>query len=176
MLVKKFAIVLILVTAALGAVFALNFVFAGQPVNEALASDPRNAGFEMSGHLGSYVNTSTLVLNLKEVDSAAPVDLWRGLFQVAEAFHTRDRRFSNVILAGAGTPVFSIDGADFAELGSEVAAGQNSMYLIRKLPEKLKTPDGRRAYEPSYSGWLVALGEEMNNISDAATKWAAAAQ
>jgi hypothetical protein len=173
---KKLAISLALAFTIVGAVFALNFVSAGQPVSKALASDPRNRGFELSGHLGNYVNTSTLVLNLKEAKSAAPVDLWRGLFQVAEAFHERNRRFSSVILAREGTAVFTIDGADFAELGSEFSAGQNPIYLIRKLPEKLRTPEGGRAYEPSYSGWIVALGEEMSNVSDAATKWASTDQ
>lgn len=165
---KKLTIALALAVAVLGAVFVLNLVSAGRPVREALASNPRNERFELSGHLGNYVDHGTLVLDLNESDNAAAVDLFRGLFQVAEAFHKRNRRFSRVILSGDGTRVFTMDGADFANLGAEYSRGENPIYLARKLPEKLRRPDGTPAYESSYSGLIG----EMNNAADAATKWA----
>src|SRR6185503_21332606 len=99
--------------------------------------DARNAGFTVSAHYRFYLEPSTLVLDLRDVSAAAPIDLFRGLFQSAAALASNGRRFTRVILARAGTPVFMITGEDFEELGVEFAGGQNPVFLIRTLPEKL---------------------------------------
>lgn len=153
------------------AVYLFNVATVGRPVSQALAADLRNDGFTLRAHLGSYVRPGVLVLDLVAVEEAAPLDLLRGLFQAAEVFHERDRTFDRVEMARGGETVFVLEGDDFATLGSEFAFGQNPVYMIRTLPEKLYRPDGTRAYGTWTGGLLGVLGQQMNDTNDAARRW-----
>jgi hypothetical protein len=101
---------------------------------------------------------------------AAPVDLNRALFQAAEAL--KGRHFGKVTLSRGAKTVFILPGEDFAELGEEFAAGQNPLYLMRTLPEKLVLPDGRQAFGSWSGGILGVLGEQLEDMNDFAGAWA----
>ena len=154
------------------AVYAFNVATVSHPVSSALAADARNEAFTIRAHLGSYVQPGVLVLDLVSAEDASPVDLWRGLFQSAQAFHERGRTFERVEMARGGEIVFLLDGEDFATLGSEFAFGQNPVYMIRTLPEKLQNPDGSSAYGTWTGGLLGVLGQQLNDTNDAARRWA----
>ncbi len=149
----------------------LNFALVDQPVKSMLSADPRNKGYSLSARYGHYVNPSVLVLDLREVDSAAPVDLFRALFQSAEALHKAGRRFDKVVLARAGTPVFLMDGEEYSSIGSEFSRGQNPVYMIRTLPEKLFQPSGQAAFGQWEGGLLGVLGKQMEDANEAAQLW-----
>jgi hypothetical protein len=154
------------------AVWGLNFLFVGQPVQKAVRADSRNQGYSLSAHYGYYVNPNVLVLDLSAVESAAPVDLFRGLFQSAKALHESGRRFDKVVLAKDGTPVFLMEGKEFSALGAEFSAGQNPVYLIRTLPEKLFRPTGQAAFGRWEGGWLGVLGKQIGDANEAGNQWA----
>ena len=141
-------------------------------VAEALGGDSRNDAFSLSAHLGDYEDPSALVLNLEDVGNAAPVDLWRGLFQSAEAFSESGRTFDRVIMARSDVAVFTLDGPEFSKLGTEYANGQNPVYLIRTLPEKLQTPEGASAFDSWSGGLLGVTAEQMEDANEAALQWA----
>jgi hypothetical protein len=153
-------------------VWTANYMFVGRHVSQRLASDSRNTGYQLKAHYGSYVDPFTLVLDLRNITSVAPLDLYRGLLQSAGALTSAGRTFDSVILARSGTPVFVIQGQQFRELGSEFDGGQNPVYLIRTLPEKLYDPEGRRAFERWEGGWLGVLRAQMNDVNRAASQWA----
>lgn len=152
-------------------VFGTDYFTIGRPVQIALASDPRNAGFDLSVHRQYRVTPGVLVISLARVDSAAPIDLMRGIFVTAEALHDAGRRFDRVVLARGGRPVFVLHGAYFAELGAEYGSGQNPLYLVRTLPEKLYTPDGQPAYGAWTGGIFGVLGQQMGDVSTSMNRW-----
>ena len=149
-----------------------NYFSVQKPVADTLRADSRNYGYKLTARLQYYILSSTLILDLTEVNSAAPVDLFRGLFQSAEVFSDAGKRFDKVILARSGSPIFLISGGDFWTLGSEFGAGQNPIYLVRTLPEKLNRPDGRSAYSTWEGGILGVMGKQMEDVTDAAHTWA----
>ncbi len=151
--------------------WGLNYLLVGQPVAHKLDADPRNSGYSLSAHYRYYLDPTTLVLDLRDVESAAPVDLFRAVFQSADALHAAGRRFDRVILARSGKPVFIIQGKEFSSLGEEFAAGQNPVYLIRTLPEKLYRPSGEAAFGRWSGGWLGVLGKQMGDATEAAGQW-----
>lgn len=153
-------------------VWGANAALIGRPISEALTSDTRNAVFNMRGHYQHYVVGSTLVLDLTSTTGAAPADLTRGLFQVAREFAKADRHFERVILAGAGTERFVLPGLAFYTLGAEFEAGQNPVYLIRTLPEKLSTPTGEPAFGTWTGGFLGVTTRQMEDVSSFARQWA----
>jgi hypothetical protein len=161
-----------MVAVVFAGVWTLNSLLVGQPVQKKLNSDPRNQGYALRAHFGHYINPSTLVLDLREAERVAPVDLFRALFQSAEAFHESGRKFDKVLLARGGTPVFLITGNEFAALGAEYSAGQNPVYLIRTLPEKLYRPSGEAAFGRWEGGWLGVLTKQMEDANNAAQQWA----
>lgn len=165
-----YLIALLAVAAAL--VWVLNYVLIQRHVSHVLDSDPRNAGYSISAHYRFYVEPGTLVLDLREVSAAAPLDLFRGLFQSAAALTSAGRRFDRVILVRAGTPVFMMTGEDFANLGAEFAGGQNPIFLIRTLPEKLYRPSGEAAFGHWEGGMLGVLGKQMEDANNAGRQWA----
>ncbi|MBM4026324.1 MAG: hypothetical protein FJ280_13120 [Planctomycetes bacterium] len=157
-------------------IWVLNYQLVGHPVQTKLSADPRNQGYSLSAHFRYYVDPSVLVLDLRAVESAAPVDLFRALFQSAEALHESGRRFDRVVLARAGSPVFLMEGEAFSTIGAEFSAGQNPAYLIRTLPEKLFRPSGQPAFDRWEGGWLGVLGEQMEDANQAAHQWASASE
>lgn len=170
---RRFLGVGVLIVLILIVVAGLNHLLVRSPVADALKADSRNEGYRLSARFHLFLDPKTLVLDLKEVESAAPIDLLRGLFQAAGALHQADRSFDRVILARSGDDVFHLDGGDFRELGSEFENGQNPVYLMRTLPEKLKTPSGSPAYSTWTGGILGVAGRQMEDVSDAANRWSA---
>ncbi len=157
---------------ALLVVWCFNYLLVGHPVQRILSADPRNAGYSLSAHYGYYVDFRVLVLDLRAVESAAPVDLFRALFQSAQAFHESGRRFDKVVFARSGTPVFLMEGDDFSTIGYEFSTGQNPVYLIRTLPEKFFQPNGQAAFGSWEGGLLGVLRKQMEDANEAAQQWA----
>lgn len=169
---RKILYVCGIISAVFFLVWGLNYLLVGQPVASRIGVDPRNSGYTLSAHYRYYIDSTTLVLDLDDVRSAAPVDLFRAVFHSAEALHTAGRRFDQVILARSRKPVFVMKGEDFSTLGAEFGAGQNPVYLIRSLPEKFYRPSGEAAFGRWEGGWLGVLGKQMGDASEAAGQWA----
>ncbi len=157
---------------AYGLVRGCNHILVGNPVAKRLQSDPRNNTFSLAAHYDYYLNTSTLVLDLSHTENSSPADLFRGIFQSAEALSDSGQSFEWVVLARTGETVFLLTGADFFELGREFALGQNPVYLIRTFPEKLYNVNGERAFSRWEGGILGVLGKQMSDANDAARIWA----
>jgi hypothetical protein len=155
----------------LGGAWAANYLLIGRPVARELDSDTRNAGYSLRAHYRYYVDPTTLVLDLSDVQSAAPVDLLRGVFQSAKALHASGRKFERVILARSRTPIFLMTGDNFSSIGAEFSAGQNPVYLIRTFPEKLQRLDGTAAFGRWEGGWLGVVGKQMEDVNKAAREW-----
>lgn len=152
-------------------ILAANFFLVGNPVRSALAKDPRNERFKLVAHYHYYLDPTTLVLDVRSLEEAAPVDLFRGLFQSAEALHEAGRSFSKVILARSRSAVFYLSGDDFDRIGEDYGRGENVAYLIRTLPEKLYDPDGTHAYSTWSGGLLGVAIQQMKDVGDAGMRW-----
>jgi hypothetical protein len=169
---KKTLSSLVVVAVLVGfGLFGYGYFRTTKPVQDIVDADPRNSGLVIRGTHPSLIGFSTLRLDLREADSAAPVDLWRSVFQVAEAFHDADRRFEQVELARSGNVVFRINGNDFQTIGNQFGYGENPMYMLRKLPGMLKRPDGSAAYSEWVGGFLGVALREMEESNDAARAW-----
>lgn len=153
--------------------WSLNYVLVGLPVERKLSEDPRNNGCSLTAHYRYYLDANTLVLDLRILESVAPVDLFRALFQSAEVLHDSGRKFDRVILARSGTFVFLMDGEVFSTIGAEFGAGQNPIYLMRTLPEKLYRENGEPAFGRWEGGWLGVLGKQMEDVNNVAQQWSA---
>lgn len=155
--------------AIVAAVLVYNLSVWG-PVANRLGDDDRNNVTSIHVYRSWLVHPRDVTVDLVAADGAAPVDLTRGLFQAAEAL--KDRRFGKITLARQGKPVFVMDGADFDAIGRGYAQGENPIYLMRTLPEKLKRPDGRSAFGSWSGGWLGVLSRQMDDVNDFSRAWA----
>ena len=82
------------------------------------------------------------------------------------------RAFDRVILARRGDAIFFLKGADFREMGEEFELGQNPVYLLRTLPEKLFRPaDGSAAFATWEGGVLGVPMRQMQDLADAGQTW-----
>ena len=89
-------------------------------------------------------------------------------FQFAEEL--KDREFKEVRLAYRGKTKFILDGDDFQEIGRSFEY-QNPVYIVRTLPEKLKTPNGRKAFSRWSGGLLGVVGAQMDDVNQMARNW-----
>lgn len=158
-----------ILASVLAAIAAFNASVA-LPVSSKLAEDPKNRGVFLVAHRSLLVHPTDITLNLLGAEGAAPIDLFRHIFQSAAVL--KDRKFGQVHLYRGFTHVYSISGADFQALGREFDAGQNPVYLIRTLPEKLLLPNGDRAFGTWTGGMLGVLKEQMEEVTEAARTWA----
>ena len=111
----------------------------------------------------------SIVFDLRHVgwDASGALILGR-FFAFAEEF--KDREFREIRLAYKGKTKFILDGSDFNEIGQE-NSWQNPVYTIRTFPEKLRTPDGMKAYSSVSGGVLGVLSVQMNNVNEIARDW-----
>jgi hypothetical protein len=143
-----------------------------EPIAAQLRADERNSGFRIVGRTNSIVDHSSLVLDLERVSRASSADLFRGFIQAARAMHERHKTFDSVTLSCAGKPVYRIDGELFDRIGAEYADGENPLYLLRTLPEKLARPDGTRAFDAWEGGVLGVVSRQMSDLKIAGERWA----
>ena len=158
-----------LVAVLVGGAFLWNRQNIGAPTQEALQADPRNAGLDVDVRYAYWIQTDVLVVDVRETNAIAPVDLMRALFQTANTLRTHD--FERVELQHQGTVKFVLPGRDFKELGNEYAAGQNPVFLVRTFPERLLRPDGTRPFPTLEGGLLAVSGAQMENVTEFATQW-----
>lgn len=160
------------ILAGVAAVLVLLGIYNGlvaMPVASALSQDTRNEGLTLVGYRAYGMHPSEITLDLRAIDNKAPIDMFRALFQAADALH--EKRFSRVNLARSGKVVFILTGDDFAEMGQAYGAGENPIYLTRTLPEKLYTRDGVRAFDSWEGGLLGVLTQQLNDSNTFAQAW-----
>ena len=156
------------VVAVVAAVIVYNLTV-WMPASNAIRADSRNSGLGIHVYRTWLVHPRDITVDLASADGVATIDLTRSLFQSAEAL--KDREFGQVSLARQGKTVFVMKGSDFAELGQEYAAGQNPIYLVRTLPEKIYRPDGSPAFGTWTGGWLGVLGRQMDDVNGFGQAW-----
>jgi hypothetical protein len=140
------------------------------PAASALSKDSRNAdAAQVHVYRSWLIHPRDITIDLVSVDTAAPVDLMRALFQVAATM--KGRKFGRVTLARQGRPVYQMSGEDFTALGQAYDANENPVYLIRTLPESLKRPDGTEAFGTWTGGWLGVLSRQMEDVNAFAQGW-----
>ncbi len=157
----------IVVTAAL----LRDHIAVARPVAQAIEADSRNSGIELTGHFQYRVVSSTLVLDLRGPVSASPAAVFRALFEVADALHREERVFDEVLIARDGDAVFAMSGRDFDDIGRSFGASENPLYLLRTLPEKLRRPDGSRAFSEWEGGFLGVTTRQLEDVTKAASTW-----
>lgn len=166
-----------LVVVAAGAVIvaaalvARDYFAVARPVSQTMEAGSRNSGIELTGHFKYRLVSSTLVLDLHGSVSASAAALFRTLFQAADALHREERAFDEVLIARNGVTVFVIGGRDFDEIGRASGAGENPLYLLRTLPEKLRRPDGSRAFGEWEGGILGVTARQLEDVTKAASTW-----
>lgn len=152
--------------AVVAAVAATNFFRVNSQVRAAVA------GRDFMSAAGYYrygVDPNNIVFDLRDLTAGASgAGVLGGFFQFAEEMQDRD--FDYVYLAYHGHQRFRLAGDDFKEIG-ESFSYQNPVYLVRTLPEKLETPDGRRAFSSWSGGLLGVLGAQMDDVNALTRKW-----
>jgi hypothetical protein len=164
--------VVVIVAAIIGG-FSLNYALVGRPVATALAADERNSSFTIRAHYRYYLDPHSVVLDLTEATVIAPTDLFRAIFQSAQALKDH-AGIERVFLIRNRKVIFVMKGEDFREIGTEYGGGQNPVYLIRTLPEKLYLPTGESAFSHWSGGLFAVLAKQMEDANAAARLWAGA--
>ena len=123
--------------------------------------------------VGAYyrfgVMPDAIVFDLWHVGDEASGALILGrFFQFAEEM--KDREFREVRLAHKGKTKFVLDGDDFQDIGKQLS-WQNPMYLIRTFPERLKTTEGRQAYDTWTGGMIGVLNAQMEDVNEMTHEW-----
>ena len=137
-----------------------------------LASDPRNAGIEMSAYWESMVSSNAIVISIDDIrQSKAPVDIVRVLYQFASQM-SGDSRFKIVKLARNGEVRFLLEGDYFRSIGREYAAGQNPVYLMRTLAQNVYQLDGKAAFGTWSGGMLAVVSRQMDDLNSFVIQWA----
>lgn len=166
---QKWVIAAGITAVGLLAVAGINHVSLNQPLQTALADDSRNAGIEAWGYHRYLVSPQVATFDLRDVSTRkSRLDVTRTLFQYAEQL--KDRRFDRVILAFQGEDRFMIDGDYFQELGRTYAY-QNPNYLLRTLPENIRTLDGQRAYSQWQGGMLGVMNRQLQDLNQFHDDW-----
>ena len=156
--------------AVVGAVVIYNLTV-WLPVTTRLGDDSRNKGLGIAAYRTGLLHPSNITLDIRRADGVAPIDIFRALFQSAEAL--KEREFGKVTLSRGGKAVFVLEGEYFQDMGHAYAAGENPLYMMRTLPENLYEPDGSPAYGTWTGGWLGVFGRQMDDANDFAGDWVA---
>jgi hypothetical protein len=149
-------------------VWGINFAKLQAPLNSVISSDVRNSGVNVTANYQWMINSSVLVFSVNEASSASPADVSRILLQYAERLEAR--KFSSVLLAQKGKPIFLLKGDYFKQLGEEYGL-QNVIYTLRTMPENVYELDGSPAFSSWSGGWLGVVGKQFEDLNDFHRKW-----
>jgi hypothetical protein len=147
----------VLVLAAL--VWGTNAYLFRRPATAALAADPHTSGVVLAVHLRYYVDPATLIVDLRRADVADPTDLFRGLLRAIKAVDDATWIPGTVVLLRAGTPVYTISGAELSRVAYTYSVAQNPASVLVDLVGQLRLPTGDAA--------------PPMPVTDAAGRWAA---
>jgi hypothetical protein len=138
-----------------------------------LASDPRNAGLEMSAYWESLFSSDAIIVSIDGLSNPkAPADILRVLYQFASRISDEDR-FKVVKLAKGGKVRFLLDGDYFRQVGREYSAGQNPVYLMRTLPQNVHELNGQAAFSTWSGGMIGVVGRQMDDLNAFINRWLA---
>jgi hypothetical protein len=156
--------------AALSAVVIYNLTV-WLPASNQLAEDTRNRDVGIHVYRTAWVHPTDITIDLVTAGPISTADLMRALFQIAERFEGRG--FGKVTLARKGKAVFVVPGDEFRTIGREYGMGQNPVYLMRTLPERVETPDGTPAFGHWTGGWLGVMTRQMEDANAFGEAWVA---
>ena len=161
--------VLLLVIVGGFGVWLYNNVVANKPLQQVLASDPRNVVVKEHAKFAGWLDLHTLVFDVDSVSGEATrLDVLRSFLQYAEAM--KGHRVQKVILACRGVPKFKMDGSYFQQLGMEFST-QNPMYTTRTLPINVTAMDGSHPYVEYEGGVLGVFSKEMEQFGNFSDRW-----
>lgn len=161
--------VLLLIILPICLVYGYNYVRLQSEINSVIAGDSRNTGIGVSVHYAYYVDYSTLVYDLRSIDSGnSMADVFRLFLQFSDK--VQSQRFTEVELLHKGKMKFTMAGDYFGTLGREYAV-QNPVYTMRTFPENLKNPDGTRAYGEWTGGILGVALKQIEDFNDFHKRW-----
>ncbi|MDF1710521.1 MAG: hypothetical protein P1U72_20730 [Paracoccaceae bacterium] len=144
----------------------INVLRVQMPAQEALR---HTNGITVGSYYRFGVIPDTIVFDLWRVgDEASGAMILGRFFQFAEEM--KDREFREVRLAHKGKTKFILDGDDFQEIGEQLS-WQNPIYLIRTFPERLKTPEGRQAYDTWTGGMIGVVNVQMEDVNEMTHEW-----
>ena len=149
-------------------VWGINFISLQAPLNSVISSDDRNSGVKASASYQWMINPSVLVFSVDGASSASPADVSRILLQYAERLE--GRKFSSVLLAQKGKPIFLLKGDYFKQLGEEYGV-QNVIYTLRTMPENVFELDGSPAFSSWSGGWLGVMGQQLDDLNNFHRRW-----
>jgi hypothetical protein len=166
---KKIIKLILTVIFILIAIYSYNYVSLQIPSNNITNEDSRNKGISFETHYEYYVNTSSLIFNLKKIPlDKAPADIFRTFLQTSSAL--KDKNFKEIKLAYKGKVKFILKGNYFSTLGNEFGT-QNPMHTIRTFPQNLYNIDGTLEYSEWTGGMFGVLGKQMDDFNDFMKEW-----
>lgn len=166
---KSIIIICAFIIVAAICIYGFNYFQLQSQMNDVLKGDPRNNGVNVSVHFGIYVNSSSLIYDLKSISNTnSMADVFRVFLQFSEK--VQSKKFDVVELSFRGKTKFKIKGDYFQTLGKEYS-WQNPVYTMRIFPENLINPDGSRSYPEWTGGWLGVALKQMKDFNDFHKKW-----
>lgn len=147
-------------------VAGLNFFRVQRAANDA-ARFKGDINFIAHYHWGIHPNV--IVCDLWDVGwSASQTEVLGGFLRFAE--NMKKREFGEVLLAYRGDAKFRLDGAEYQRIGRKLAH-QNPVFVVRTFPEKLKTPEGDRAFSTWQGGLVGVLGRQIEDLNELSRQW-----
>ena len=166
---KKLFALILFSALAFASIFGWNYLKLQKPLNETMNGDPRNQGINISAHYKNYVQPSTLLLNVKSIDTEKSfADVFRAFLQYAS--HLKEEQFESVILQSQGKNKFMLEGKYFKQLGQEYG-DQNPVFTIRTFPENVYTMDNQKAFPERKGGWLIVSMKQMEDFAQFHKRW-----
>ena len=110
-----------------------------------------------------------LILDVQDVAGHnSRLDVFRIFLKLAS--NLKDETFKDIVFAYKGTPRFVLSGSDFKTIGVTYDF-ENPVYTIRTFAEKLKRPDGSRAFPAWEGGWLGVMAKQSEDFNEFHSQW-----
>jgi len=130
------------VVVLVGLVWGANRLLLQTPATAALAADKRTAPIALRAHFDRWVVAPILVLDLQSPGTADTADLMRAVLLLGGRFGGLTQ-VDKVVLARAGTPVYTLSGEAFRRLGHDYSIATNQVVVLRQLGLSLRFPGGQ---------------------------------
>ncbi|MHA1569983.1 MAG: hypothetical protein ACTSXZ_10970 [Alphaproteobacteria bacterium] len=167
---RMFTVFVLLTVVVVTTVFSLNYTLLQRPLNRVIEQDARNRGLRLSVYYDSYIDTDTIVFDVRGVGQpAGNAGLFRAFFQFARELQGRE--IETVVISYRGSHKLKIKGDDFLELGASFGTMPPND-LMWQLARNLRLLNGKLVLSHIPGNYAAILRQ---NLGDGASEGQAAA-
>ncbi len=139
-----------------------------RPLEEIREKEEKFKEISAEASYGGFMQTGTLVFNLKKIDRPDELTPLYFFFEYARALNRQ--KFDRVLIQYRGNTKYLLDGVNFTRVGTQIQVHEPAQVAL-EFPPLLKNLDGNQVFEEPFGDPQWVSQKQVNNLRDVILQW-----